>query len=347
MTTVQPQVGVVMLAYGDEPVLDQAVAAVLASDGVDVRLVLVDNGCRRSDMAQIAARPGVELLRPGTNLGFAGGVDAGAALVHEDFVALVNSDAVVASDAIVRLVDVARRPEVGIASGSIRLATDPTTMNSAGNPVHVLGLSWAGGLGEPAARHADPVDVASASGAGLVMRREVWERLGGFPAEFFAYHEDVELSWRVWQAGLVVRYVPDAVVVHHYEFSRNTLKMYLLERNRLLFVLTCYGRLALALLAPLLLAFELAMVVVALAQGWAGQKVRGWWWVLRHLGWVRARRQQVQRARVVGDAELTRLWALRFSAAAMPLPRWAQSAQGLIELYARGVLAVVRRRRRL
>ena len=328
-----PTVGVVMLAYGEEPVLHLAIDAVLASRGVDVTLVVVDNGCHRPDVKTLTARPGVTLLRPGRNLGFAGGVNLGASRVRADFVALVNSDAVVEPEALARLVAVAAEPGTAIASGSIRLADDASTMNSAGNPVHILGLSWAGGLGDPAADHATPRDVASASGAGLVLRRAVWEELGGFPAAFFAYQEDLELSWRSWQHGLRVRFVPDAVVVHHYEFTRNPRKMFLLERNRLLFVLTCYGRRTLVLLAPLLLAFELAMGVVALAQGWGRQKVRGWVWVATHLRWVRDRRRVVQSARVVDDRALAHLWVDRFDAAAMPLPGWAQPLQSVIAGY--------------
>ncbi|HMO11665.1 MAG TPA: glycosyltransferase family 2 protein, partial [Actinotalea sp.] len=327
----------VMLAYGAEPELDRALAAVLASRGVRVRVVLVDNGCTRPDLAALAASPGVELVRPATNLGFAGGVNLGAERVHEAYLGTVNSDAVVAPDALAALVSVATRREVGIASGSIRLADDPATMNSAGNPVHVLGLSWAGGLGEPASSHAAPVTVASASGAALVLRREVWSVLGGFPAEFFAYQEDLELSWRTWQAGLEVRYVPDAVVVHHYEFSRNPRKMYLLERNRLLFVLTCYGPRALALLAVPLLAFEVALLAVAVVQGWGAQKVRGWLWVVGHLSWVRRRRRLVQQARRVPDSALVGLWVDRFAPAALPLPRGADPLQALLAAYWRVV----------
>lgn len=325
-----PHVGVIMLAFGPEPVIDEAIEAVLASRGVEVLLVVVDNGCHREDLPRLCARPGVRLVRPATNLGFTGGVNLGVEHVETPFVGLVNSDAVVAPDALARLAAVASRPEVGIASGSIRLASDPATMNSAGNPVHVLGLGWAGGLGESASDHATEVDVAAASGAGLVLRREVWDELGGFPEAFFAYQEDLELSWRCWQSGRSVRYVPDAVVVHHYEFSRNDLKMYLLERNRLLFVLTCYGPRTLALLAPPLLAFELAMVGVATAQGWGGRKVSGWWWLLRHAAWVRDRRRAVQAARRVDDSALIPLWTDRFDPAALPLPRWASPVQAVL-----------------
>ncbi len=227
-----PDVTVVMLAYGDEPVLHAAVRSVLDSDGVDVTVVLVDNGCTSDAVRTLPPDPRLTVRTPAENLGFAGGVNHGAAGTTTTYLALVNSDAEVRPDALAALVRVAERPDVGIASGSIRLADRPDTMNSAGNPVHVVGLSWAGAYGEPATAHTTEQDIASASGAGLVLRRELWERLGGFEDTYFAYHEDVDLSWRTWQLGLRVVFVPDAVVLHHYEFSRNARKMFLLERNR-------------------------------------------------------------------------------------------------------------------
>src|SRR5690606_13300010 len=98
--TALPQVDVVMLAYGDEPVLDAAVAAVLGSTDVDVTLTLVDNGCSRTDLDALTTDPRATLLRPGSNLGFTGGVNLGAAQGRGAFVALVNSDAIVATDAL-------------------------------------------------------------------------------------------------------------------------------------------------------------------------------------------------------------------------------------------------------
>ncbi len=326
-----------MLAYGPEPYLGEAIAAVRASRGVEVSLVVVDNGCLRGDLPELCRAAGAILVHPGANLGFTGGVNFGARYLDASFLGLVNSDAVVDADALARLVRVAAAPGVGIASGSIRLADDPARMNSAGNPVHLLGLCWAGGLGEAAAAHTEPHDVAAASGAGLVLRRELWDHLGGFPEAFFAYQEDLELSWRTWQLGQAVRYVPDAVVVHHYEFSRNPSKMYLLERNRLLFVLTCYGPRTLALLAPAFVVFELALLAVAAAQGWGWQKVRGWGWVLGHPGWLRERRRLVQQTRTVGDRGLSSLWSDRFDAAAMPLPAWAAPLQTALVVYWRMV----------
>jgi hypothetical protein len=101
--------------------------------------------------------------------------------------------------------------------------------------------------------------------------------------------------------------VPDAVVLHRYEFSRNPQKLFLLERNRLLMVLTVYSwRLLAAVLVPLV-AMEVAMLATAARHGWAGRKLAGWWWLLRHAGLVRRRRREVQSARVVPDTRLARL----------------------------------------
>ena len=300
----QPTATVVMLAYGDEPLLVEAADAVLSSSGLDLDLVVVDNGCTSGAVALLDGRERVRVVRPSHNLGFAGGCNFGARHARGTFLALVNSDAVVDPDALSRLASVAAGQDVGLVSGSVRLYERPDVINSAGNPVHYSGLSWAGGLGEPASRHARPRDVASVSGAAAVIRRDRFEQLGGFCEMFFAYCEDAELSLRAWQAGWRCRYVPEARVLHHYEFARNPQKMFLLERNRLIMLFTLFELRTLALLTPALLVFELAILAVALRQGWARQKAAGWLWLLRHRDEVRARRSVVQSSRRRSDAEV-------------------------------------------
>ncbi|UNX55763.1 glycosyltransferase family 2 protein [Georgenia sp. TF02-10] len=334
-----PDLSVVMLAYGAEEWLVDAVDAVLASTGPSLEVVLVDNGCTSDAVAVVTDRPGVRVLRPGRNLGFTGGVNLGVAESRAPVVALVNSDAVVAPDCLARLVRRAADPAVGIVGALVVLADDPGTVNSAGNPLHVLGLSWAGRMGEPVSAIPERASVASASGACLAMRREVWDLLGGFPAELFAYLEDLDLGWRCWQQGLRVEVLAAARARHHYEFGRSPLKMYLLERNRLLLVLTTYSRRMLLALALPLVAFELAILAVSWRQGWARQKLRGWAWVAGHLGWVRRRRRAVQAARQVPMRSLVPLLTTSFDAAQMPLPAAALPLQTVLQ----GYWAVVRR----
>lgn len=328
-----PQVSAVVLAYGPAPLLRECVTALLASAGVAVEVLLVDNGSDVTVIGDLEGLPGVAVLRPGTNTGFAGGCNLAARQAAGDHLVLVNADAVVGPTALEHLTAALQDPGVGLASASLRLRSSPATVNSAGNPVHYLGLSWAGGLGDPASAHAGPVDVASASGAALALRRCVWERLGGFWEEMFAYCEDAELSLRCWQAGLRVVYVPDAVVLHDYEFSRNPSKMYLLERNRLLLLLTLYERRTLLLLSPALLALELAVLLLSVRQRWAGQKASGWWWLLRHRDVVRRRRREVQRARTVGDREVAGVLTAELTPAAETGFRVPPAVNALSRLY--------------
>jgi GT2 family glycosyltransferase len=296
------RVGVVVLAWGDEPWLADCVESVLGSAGVEVELVVVDNGCRPEDLRAVPGQERFELMRPGRNLGFAGGCNLGASTLDTEYVALVNSDCVLRPDTLAQLVAEARRPGVGPVMASVRIANSPELLNSSGNPVHVVGLSWAGGLYTTETR-SEPFDVTAASGACVVLRRSVWADLGGFDAEYFAYVEDTELSLRCWQRGLAARCVPTAVALHHYEFSRNATKMYLLERNRLMMLATLWSARALLVLAPLLLAVELLLFGHAVAKGWTRHKLRGWYWLWTHREHIRARRRQVQ-AELTGPAHL-------------------------------------------
>lgn len=307
-----PRVTAVILAYGAEPWLNEAVTAVLKSANVDIDVVLVDNGCTSDAVTSVQDLAGVTVIRPEENTGYAGGCMIGAAAATGDFLAFVNSDAIVSPQALAALVAVAAEPGVGLAMGSIRLADQPDRMNTAGNPIHIGGLSWAGGMGRPASDFAVRRSVPVGSGCCFVIRREVWEQVGGFAPEYFAYHEDTDLCLRLWERGLTVEYVPDATVLHRYEFSRNAMKYYLLERNRLVLLLTHFQARTLALLAPVLALTEAAMLAAATTGGWLRPKLRGWAWLWQHRAWIRQRRRDIQQARRVADRDLAHLFTARF-----------------------------------
>ena len=79
--------------------------------------------------------------------------------------------------------------------------------------------------------------------------------------------------------------------------------MYLLERNRLVLVGTLWSGRALVLLAPLFLGLEVALLLLATAQGWRREKVEGWRWIARHAGHVRRRRALLAAERQVSQQE--------------------------------------------
>jgi GT2 family glycosyltransferase len=312
----------VVVAFGPEPWLPRCVEAILGSTDVRAAVVLVDNGGTEGLVDGLETLDGVTVVRPGRNTGFAEGCNLGVAASSAPFIALVNPDAIVAPAALAALLEVAVRPSVGLATASLRLADRPERLNSAGNDIHFLGLSWSGCFDEPAADHRQERVVTGASGAALACRTEVWHELGGFDGEFFAYHEDADLSLRCWERGRTVVYVPGAVVEHRYEFSRNALKYQLIERNRLIMVLTSFGPRHLALTAPALLGLELVMLAFGAKEGWFGAKIRGYRWLVGHRSWLRARRHRVQAERTISEAELAERLVGRMQAGNFDSPPW-------------------------
>ena len=190
----------------------------------------------------------------------------------------------------------------GLVGGLVLLAATTRTVNSAGLPVHLTGLSWCDGYGDAVAHHLAPRRLASVAGAFFACRREVWERLGGMDGSYFMYHEDTDLSLRTHLAGFDVVYCPDAVATHAYDFSRNPRKMFHLERNRFLTVLGDYPPHLLARVLPVIVVLEPLYLVVAVRDGWAREKLRAWMWLVRHGAIVRARRRRVQGAVVTPHA---------------------------------------------
>ena len=179
--------------------------------------------------------------------------------------------------------------------------------------------------------------------AALVMiRAEVWKELGGYESNYFAFHEDADMSWRCWQKGLRVQYVPDAIGRHRYEFSRVDNKMYLVERNRLIFMFTCWDSRTLMLLSPVIAATELAMLLIGWRSGWLAEKVHGWGWLLSHRRWLRQRRREVQSNRTVSDRELAPLLSERLDAKNFPIPHFLRGLDAAAASYWRFVRRFLR-----
>ena len=300
----RPTLSVLIVAFESRDDLQHTVPALLHELGERDELIVVEN--KPGDGSAEAVRelaPQARIVRMGRNTGFAGGINAGVEVARGELLVLLNPDAVPQPG----FGEAIRRPwheGRGWAAWQA-LVADGTgeAINSAGNPVHFTGIVWAGRHGRPLAEAPPPGEVAALSGACLAIPVDTWRRVGGFPAEFFMYHEDVDLSLRLRMQGGVVGIEPGAVVAHDYDFDAGADKWRWLERNRLAFLVRTYPASLLVLLAPALLATELALLAVSAAGGWGAQKRRANREALKWLPRLLRERRQIQRRRTVGAAE--------------------------------------------
>lgn len=337
------EMSVIVLGYGTEPYLEACLEALDADLPPRGEVILVDNAIEGAADRRTGWPASVRVVGEGVNRGFAGGCNLGAEAAEGEVLIFVNSDALVRPGALGTLASVVRADaSVGLACGCLRLADSPGLVNSVGNPLHFVGITWAGACGEPATDHLTPGEVTVATGGLFAVRRSVWDRLDGFDETYFAYHEDTDLSIRIWLTGLRVVVEPSAVADHHYEFSRNPRKMYLLERNRFLTVLSDYPWPLLLRVLPALVVVEPLLLVMAILQGWAPQKVRAWVWVLSHPGYLRRRRRQVQ-ATTTGSDPAGRL-AQRMTGRIEPPMVTAPPGMGMVNRLLDGYWSRVNRR---
>jgi N-acetylglucosaminyl-diphospho-decaprenol L-rhamnosyltransferase len=292
-----PTLGVVVVAYNSAADLPGTLGALAPQLAAGDQVVVVDNASP-DDSAAVARRvmPDALVLETGVNGGFAGGTVAGARAVGGcDLLLFLNPDAVPADGCLDALrAAAAAHPQWGSWQALVTLPGGDE-VNTAGNLVHFLGFGWAGGHGTATAAldHA-PRDVGFASGAALVVRREAWAATGGFFERYFMYGEDLDLGLRLRLAGWENGVVPAARVDHDYEFAKGDYKWFHLERNRWWTLIGDYPTRLLLLLAPALLAFELALLPVAARDGWLGAKLRAQRAALRELPAMWRRRRAVQ-----------------------------------------------------
>jgi N-acetylglucosaminyl-diphospho-decaprenol L-rhamnosyltransferase len=266
-------------------------------------LVVVDNGS--TDAAAVRAlAPDAVVMEPHANLGFAGGANLGAKHSSAPLIFFLNPDARVEPGSVQALRDAAdARPGWGAWQALVTLPGGDA-INTAGNPVHFLGFGWAGGHGRPVPQAGGELrEVASASGAALVVRREAWDAAGGFEERYFMYGEDLDLSLRLRCMGWGVGVVPDARIEHDYEFAKGDYKWFYLERNRWWTLLGVYPARLLILLAPALVLFELALLPVAWRGGWLRPKLRAMIAAIAAPATIRARRRRLSAARTISPSQ--------------------------------------------
>jgi GT2 family glycosyltransferase len=301
-------------------------------DGL-LETIVVDNGDGGPEIDEARVREGVKVVSPGQNLGFAGASNLGAREAEGEVLVFLNPDTVVASGAIAQLGRTLEDRSIAIVMARLRLLDEPEKLNASGVEVHVTGIGWAAGFGEPAASLHELRDVAAPSGTAMAVRADTFRELGGFAEELFMYLEDLELGWRARLAGYRVVVDPQADVFHEYEYGRNPRKSYLLERNRILFCLSAYSARTLLLLAPLLLVTELGMVALSLRERWLKDKLAGWGWLVRNAGVVARRRRHTQGLRRIRDRELAPHLTAVFSPGMLPVPAPLRAANPIVARY--------------
>ncbi|MFM7314998.1 MAG: glycosyltransferase family 2 protein [Cyanobium sp.] len=225
-TSDTPRVSVIIPVHGRLPVTRRCLAALCyAPTAIPFEVVLVDDGCPERSAERLAGEVrGLRCVRHEEGRGFNQACHSGVAAALAPFVVLLNNDTEPCARWLDELLDPFERwADTGL-SGA-QLVYPDGRLQEAGGIVWGNGEPWNYGRGgnpyAPEVAYARQVDYLSA--AAVAIRRELWDRIGGFSPEFApAYYEDTDLAFKVRAAGHSVRYAPLARVIHHEGLSCGT-----------------------------------------------------------------------------------------------------------------------------
>ena len=297
---------ILIVSYNSREELRACLASVMTTLPLDCEVIVVDNASGDDSPTMVEqVYPRVRLIRHTTNAGFGGGNNLGARAATGEFLVFLNPDTVVETRWIEPLLEVLQKDErAGLVTG--KLLRPDRRINTCGNRVHFTGLTLCRGLDSEPGAYAEIEEVDAISGALFAMRRQLFEKIGGFDETMFLYMEDTDLSWRTRLVGWRCMYTPASVVVHNYELRFPPLKVYYQERNRYLMLLKNLHWETLVVLFPSLLladAVTWGFVVLHDRDRWRN-KLRAYGWIIRHCQLIRKKRKQVQMLRHIRDRQL-------------------------------------------
>lgn len=217
--------GIVIVTFNSAEVIEGCLKACVDVPGSDV--IVVDNASADDTVSRVRRWPQVKVLANRTNRGFGAAVNQGIAALEQEAVLILNPDATPLCG-IELLETTVTGGSVGAATGrllgadgakqegfNVRALPTPALL-----AFEAMGLNrlWPSNPLNRRYRHPSPqsqTDVEQPAGAFLMIRRRVWEEIGGFDERFFpVWFEDVDFCKRVLEHGYRIVYVPEAAARH-------------------------------------------------------------------------------------------------------------------------------------
>ena len=227
----QIDVSVIIVNHNVKYFAEQCLRSVEAATGsLSVEVFLVDNGSTDGSVEYLKPRfPDVEFIEPGENLGFGKGNNLALKRAQGRFLLILNPDTLLGEDSLEKLIDYLDvHPEVGAAGPKILTREGCFDVTSKrGFPTPWVAFCRLSGLSRLFPRSKvfgrydllylspdEHAEVDSLDGACMMIRKEAYRKVGGFDEDFFMYGEDLDLCYRINQAGYRIHYAPVTKIVH-------------------------------------------------------------------------------------------------------------------------------------
>ena len=227
---VTPEIGALAIAHSENPTYSLVIpvfgqhlltfnclhSIAETCNALAIEVIVIDDCSPVAASEVLSQISGISIVRNETNIGFLRSCNHGATLAKGQYIVILNNDLILTGEWLQSMAAVYEQfPDTGLVGA--KLIYPDGRLQEAGGIVWRDGSAWNVGRGDdPAKPEYNFVrEVDYCSGACLLIKRELWNTLGGFDEAYApAYYEDTDLAFRVREAGKRVFYQPHAVVVH-------------------------------------------------------------------------------------------------------------------------------------
>jgi len=228
----QPQVSVIIVNHNGIAFIEDCLKSVLNSQYTNFEVILVDNGSTDGSLERareaFGSEPRLRFVQNNASLGPAVGRNRGARVARGRYLIFLDNDTQVENEWIGGFVAVFENDSsIGAAQAKLLRMGSVEQYDCAGDYLGPLGFLIERSRGARDTGQLDFIaDILSAKSAGSIIRRDLFERIGGFDEDYYMYLEETDLSWRVWLSGHRVVFVPNAVVYHAFNTPKKDFKRY-------------------------------------------------------------------------------------------------------------------------
>lgn len=233
----QKKVTIIIPNYNGLKFMEPCFKALRAQSDQNFELLVVDNGSTDGSVKWLEDHqiPSIFLEE---NTGFSGAVNIGIRESVTPYVILLNNDTEPQPDYVKEMVKaIQRSPKIFSVSSKMIQLYHKDLMDDAGDMYSVLGWAYQRGVGQKSSGYNKACRVFSACAGAAIYRREVFDKIGGFDEDHFAYLEDIDVGYRAKICGYENWYCPKAVVYHVGSGTSgskyNSFKVKLAARNNL------------------------------------------------------------------------------------------------------------------
>ena len=306
-----PPVDVIIVNYNGMEYLPVCLESLFKTDYPLFSVSLVDNDSRDGSPEWVKEKfPEVRLVRNNQNLGFGKANNIGIEKSCAPYVALLNNDTVVEKGWLKLLVETARKdPSVAATCSKLLFLRNSRVVNGVGGGMNYVGYGYDIGAYEvDNGQFNEEKDVFFPTAAACVFKRSAFEEAGGFDEQFFMYHEDVDLGWRLRLKGYCIKCVPRSVVYHvfggtSFKSGSMAFRNNLGQRHALRSLIKNYGFRALSRVLPLFIAMGLRNTIRERSPAF----LKCLLWNMKRLPDTLNERKKIQRTRSIRDKELAPL----------------------------------------